>query len=263
MFVLDGQGRPEILGGPGSRKRSEHGLGHLLPPVTDRSSDWYDEWWQLILDMELGLDPESPDWLSQPAVARLTVTSPKEEAAFASYNESLPYTARVRPWNFLLKARPAREQAAVARGLIGAFESNSRIWLTMRWFDRQNPGATFRIRVGDPVPADGAIAVETYGAYLEEFMLHPESKAMAQGERCHPWSRGLLQPRLVRASGIKRIGKEANRLAERPELDEHDTRPIVYEVPGHCSVCGEVLTSPRRRYCSAACKQKAYRARHR
>ena len=54
----------------------------------------------------LGIRHPEPDRFADPAVGRLTVTSPHEEETFRSLNEGLPYADRVRPWNFLMTAHP-------------------------------------------------------------------------------------------------------------------------------------------------------------
>lgn len=50
IFVRRSDGAPLVIGSGDKRKRSEHGLGHLLPPYA-RSPDlsdraWLDEWWE-------------------------------------------------------------------------------------------------------------------------------------------------------------------------------------------------------------------------
>lgn len=119
LFVRD-DGRPQIVGGSEKRKRSEHGLGHLLPPnaqspeVDDQA--WKDRWWEHLLCRELGVADAEPEFFSAPAVGRLTVTSPREEASFGDYNAGKPYPEQVRPWNFLSLAHPTQTERARPAG---------------------------------------------------------------------------------------------------------------------------------------------------
>jgi hypothetical protein len=44
-----------------------------------------------------------------------------------------------------------------------------------------------------------------------------------------PGTRGLLQPATITATGVDRIGKEANRLTEDDLVDGADDQPVLYE----------------------------------
>jgi hypothetical protein len=66
-----------------------------------------------------------------------------------------------------------------------------------------------------------------YGDYFKAYRRHPELEALASdGKPCHTWTRGLLGPREIHASGVFRIGKESNRLSEDP-LPADDEREAV------------------------------------
>src|SRR5439155_2989995 len=105
LFARHGD-RIEILGQSDNRRRSRHGLGHLLPPDEPtpdaKDSTWLDTWWEHLLRLELGLPSEEPDWFNEPLAGRLPVTSASEESAFRTYNASRRYADRVRPFNFLM-----------------------------------------------------------------------------------------------------------------------------------------------------------------
>ncbi len=269
LFVRDCDGRPQIVGGSEKRKRSEHGLGHLLPPnaqspeVDDQA--WKDRWWEHLLCRELGLDDPKPDFFSAPAVGRLTVTSPREEATFRDYNAEKPYAERVRPWNFLCLAHPTQTERARAGGakvLIAPFERDQEKQLAADWIDRGDPKSPpVKIRV-DPTRevVERSVAVLSYGDYFEDYRLHPEAKALApDGQPCHPWTRGPLSPRHVAPSGIARIGKESNRLSETPMPSELDEEAVVeYPGPRACPGCGAEVGG-RRKWCSEACRKRARR----
>ena len=257
----------DIIGRPGKRHRSEHGLGHLLPPgnPNPQSMDrfWIDEWWNRILALELGLPVPEFDWFSQPAAGRLPVSSRREEAAFRRYNGLRAYQDRVRPFNFLMTFHPhrlARERGG--RALVAPFESDRSSWSTLEVIDRSS-GLTFLFQTEDPefvIP--GRIPVQTYGDYFEEYRAHPESKlADADGAPCHQWSQGILQPRHIRAATVVRIGKESSRLTEGQELSEDEGQAAGYGELRRCLECGKQLADPRAKYCKAACKQRAYRRR--
>ncbi len=149
------------------------------------------------------------------------------------------------------------------RSLVAPFESNRQNWDTLQAFDRKSEAA-FRLQTKDPhVAFPGLIPVQTYGDYFDEYRVHPELKlADADGRSCHPWSRGALLPRHVRASAVVRIGKTSERVSETQTSHAEAERAVVYGEPRLCPGCEEkVLTDRRARYCGPACKQRAYRRR--
>jgi hypothetical protein len=261
-FVRGADGRPELTGKAGRRSRSEHGLGHLLPPVaTSEGADWMDTWWEHLLCRELGVEDEPPPWFGQPAVGRITVTSPREERAFREYNAGRTYDERVKPWSFMSVAHPTateRARAGSPRTLIAPFELDAERRKQMEWRDRSaGGGAAYTIRVdSSPEVKTGSVVVQSYGDYFAEYRRHPERKfADPDGKPCHPWSRGKLSPRHVRLDELKRIGKESNRLAETAlpiELDEHAA--VVYREPLLCRGCGDPLLGRQRMWCSETCR---------
>lgn len=271
LFTRDEDHRPQIIGSSDKRKRSEHGLGHLLPPnalgpeVDD--SAWKDRWWEHLLCLELGVPDPEPDFFSLEAVGRLTVTSPREEKTFRAHNDGLPYAERVRPWNFLCMAHPTQTERARKNGrqcLVAPFERDPAKRRTMDWIDRNAPErGTTRIRT-DPLRRieKDSTAVLSYGDYFEEYRLHPEAKALApDGQPCHSWTRGLLQPRHVTPSKIIRIGKESNRLSETAMPLELDEEAVVeYPAPRVCPGCRTTVEG-RRKWCSEACRKRTARRR--
>lgn len=101
--------------------------------------------------------------------------------------------------------------------------------------------------------------MQTYGDYFEEFRRHPESKlADSDGKPCHPWSRGALHPRYVTATSIVRLGKESTRLTTGRPIEEGAQ---LYRERARCGECRKQLADLRARYCSGACRQRAYRKR--
>ena len=128
-------------GEPAIRKRSAHGLGHLLNPKDpDRPDDhWIDETWRAIVREDaLGLLTEEPKWSERPAVSRLGVSSAPMLALFRDLNRGKAYTDQVKPGNFMLAAQVA--DLGHPRGvdpdrfqLVAPFNPDPRQWLKMRW----------------------------------------------------------------------------------------------------------------------------------
>jgi hypothetical protein len=151
LFTRRPDGTPQLVSTAKKKtkkKRSEHGLGHLLPPYArdPEASEpkWLDEWWEHLLYLELGYaDHPEPSWFDHPAVGRLTVTSQRDASAFAAYNAALPYAEQVKPWNFLAIAHPADTERARVNGagsLIAPFERDPIKRLHADWIDRNQPG---------------------------------------------------------------------------------------------------------------------------
>ena len=266
-FKRGERGRPELTGRPGERSRSEHGLGHLMAPVEKSTGDhWMDRWWEHLLCLELGIEDDPPAWFGLPAVGRLTVTSPREERAFRPYNEGRSYDEQVKPWCFMSMAHPITTERArqdAPRCLIAPFERDAERRLMMDWADRAGPaGESYRIRIDDTLEIrEKSIAVQGYGDYFDDYRRHAEAKLLEpDGRPCHPWSRGLLQPRHVELAEVRRIGKESNRLAETAlplELDEHAV--VEYSEPLVCRSCGKDLVGRQRMWCSEACRKRSNR----
>jgi len=271
-FVRSPSGRPIILGDPGELSRSEHGLGHLLSPLQPNpdipDQVWMDRWWEHLLCKELGIEDPEPDWFSDPAVGRIAVTSPREEKAFRSYNQGRSYDEQVTPWCFMLIAHPIRTERARKGGprcLIAPFERDPKKRMELEWHDRGAPrGQTCKIRVDSSLRyLEGSVAVQSFGDYFGEYRRHPEQKMLGpDGKPCRPWTRGLLQPRHVELSDLRRIGKESNRLAETAmplELDEHGV--VEYGEALVCRACGDRLSGRQRTWCSDRCRRRYARKR--
>jgi hypothetical protein len=269
LFIRDLNGRPDLVQSGDKRKRSEHGLGHLLPPnapspdISDR--EWLDDWWQHLLRVELGYPSEEPAWFDAPAVGRMTVTSPRDVATFRAYNATRRYAAQVKPWGFLSLAHPApHERARGVRCLIAPFERDPQRRAAMAWVDRDNSG-TSQIRTSrTPDFIDGTTAVLSYRDYFEHYRQHPESKALDPTDTaaCHPWTRGLLVPWSVRANDQRRVGKESNRLSD-TQLPTEEPDEQVIEYPAatrRCRGCASLVPG-RRRWCSERCRKRASRVR--
>jgi hypothetical protein len=92
--------------------------------------------------------------------------------------------------------------------------------LTLGWLDRDRPDLPLRrVRTQDPHEIrEDSIAVLSYGDYFDNYRIHPEAKTLdpTDGQPCHPWTRGLVDPWHITATGLTRIGKESNRLTDHP-----------------------------------------------
>lgn len=122
--------------------------------------------------VELGVDDEPPEWFDEPAVGRLTVTSPHDLAAFKTYNRGRPYSDQVKPWNFLAMAHPTdreRGRDGGPRSLVATFERDPGKRRSVNWADRSNAALAARpIRTDrqDFVLGD-SFAVMSYGDYFD------------------------------------------------------------------------------------------------
>jgi hypothetical protein len=262
LFNLDEDGQPRLVGKPGSRRRSEHGLGHLiLPHHLDQPGVAIDEFWTHLIATELGLDRPEPDYFGQPAIGRLTVTSQSDQNAFKTYNQDKPYPDQIRPWHFLSIAHPdPLERARLGiRCLIGPYRRDLDELAAQEWIDRGNPDRSYRLRLDNPYEiSDDTIAAQTIRDYFDSYRHHSDPKMLGpDGDRCHPWTRGLLQPHHVTATSLLRIGKESN-----PLLDPNDPTPqeptIEYR-PLLCMGCGRPLRGQQRKWHSDACRKRTAR----
>jgi hypothetical protein len=129
--------------------------------------------------------------------------------------------------------------------------------------DRSQPGDPTRppvaIRTGDErFPIPGTVVVQSYRDVYTDYRQHPETKAAtAIGDPVLPGTRGLLAPATITATGVDRIGKEANRLTEDDLADGDDDEPVLYTART-CRGCDAPVVG-RRQWCSDACRKRATR----
>jgi hypothetical protein len=195
------------------RKRSEHGLGHLLGP-THAVADWIDEFWRYVLCRELGLSCDEPDWLDEAILTRFTVSGATLRHWFDRVNEGRRYADQIKPGNFLLVAHPhpfggtALPFAPYQRGV----ESEQ-----VPWYDRATGEPIAITTRFDGTHTPGVVAVKSYRDHLANFLARPESKSAGpSGEPVGLRTRGVLQRRHVRGLWPPLlVGKETNRLDDR------------------------------------------------
>ena len=219
------------------RKRSEHGLGHLLNPThpDDESRDWITRAWQDETRRTLGraTGPE-PAWLDRPALTRTTISTPRLRRAFANLNENLAYPEQVKPFNFLLIAHVAPLGHPPGADpnrflLVAPYNPDPRQWKKLRWTNAYQPGSSYRITTTGQ-PSEKVVRVTTYRDVLNEYRTHLESKSLGpDGTSCDRETVGLLKRRPVRATTITHIGKEANRLEDRQAGLVHDPDEVLNE----------------------------------
>jgi hypothetical protein len=103
-LIPDGNGGTKII----IRKKSDHGLGHLMSPVRgDKQTDWINEVWKYHISREHGQQKQyqEPDWFNQPAFARLAISKPSIYKLL-NRDRNKPYGEQVKPFNFLRVAYP-------------------------------------------------------------------------------------------------------------------------------------------------------------
>jgi hypothetical protein len=204
------------------RKASEHGLGLYRTPM-ERDPGWTCPWarwvdtvWRRTIAQVRGEDPgPCPGWFTLPAVSQTSVSTPNVAAPFARWNAARPYREQVRPFGFLLvgHADPLARPVPGHVTPVAPYTSVPGEYLGASWFDRRD-GSPLCVTT-DERPSRGSIRLHTYRDVVREYRLHPESKSgHPDGRRGNRGSVGLL-PRLhVRATWVRHIGKESNRLEE-------------------------------------------------
>ena len=165
----------------------------------------------------LGLPTQPLAIGGQPAVGRVTVSSPAVIKPLANLNDGKAYPDQIKPFNFLLTCHVSplgHPKGADPQQfhLIAPYNSNAGHWLRMDWID-QYTGNSYRISTTCEGGTTRSDRVKTYGDVLREFEHHPESKcADASGKPCGKQSIGLLQRRHIQIDHVRFIDKESNQL---------------------------------------------------
>jgi len=215
---------------PHIAKRSEHGLGRYLDPLSpqqDRRDDkgnriWISEAWEWILLSHEKPEVPPPDWAARPALSRITVSSPLLLRPFAAFNRNKAWQDQIKPFNFLLVATidpfgyPPDVDATRFR-LTAPYNDNPDEWPTLPWrnlYDPDGPNYRLTTNFGEPPHAHLAVA-KSCGQVLREYRAHPEHKFNgSNSEPCAAGTQGVLTRRSVHHAHLVYIGKEANRLDE-------------------------------------------------
>jgi hypothetical protein len=242
LFNVGDDGQPVL------RKASAHGLGHIrapydkknpsafIPPPSVKLSKlgvelWQHDLWWRIAQAALSDRPDEVDLdfhpaLAQPAVSRYAATTPKLLAWFKAYNLNLPYARKVKPFGFLLALFADRSYAPDSGGVaVGDMpprrRKRPRLPRPVAPFDKDHAKAilkAFDRETPQPVPA---AALRTVRGVISEYTVHSESKFW-NGKGI---ATGTTRRRHIRVTGIRHIGKEANRWEEQRfvGLDEEPT----------------------------------------
>jgi hypothetical protein len=228
------------------RRCSEHGLGHLLDPTRQPTTnpkadttrvaelelvaedgaeaeeetglrEWICDGWAWMIGDALGRSRTLPAWAAKPAVAQITASTPRVLDAFRGNVQG--YDDRIKPFNFLLAAHVDRLRlTSVPVGqpfhLVAPYSSDPQQWLAMTWFDRYS-GKPYPITTDDIAVV--SVRVKSFVDILSEHRFRVERKSLApDGGIVRRTTAGLLQRRPVRMLSITYIGKESNLLSERP-----------------------------------------------
>jgi hypothetical protein len=267
LYSLDQRGSPHICISKEGKHRSEHGLGHVLPPLgIEDDTDWITATWEHLLALEHGQNPSEPIWFDQPTFGQITITNPHDDRLFDTFNANRPYPKRIRPFGFALTAyrnSNERQQHPNDGLLITAYTRHLPTAMTAQWMLRNAPErGTFAICTEHSafvIPE--TLGVQTFRDLTSEYAQHPERKSAGPDEQpCQPWTRGMMQPRNIEATTVERIGKEANRyLADGDPITQPGERTVEYHNAPKCKWCGRSLVGRQRDWCSDTCRKQRSR----
>jgi len=197
-------------------KASEHGLGYLYPPKSEFNEqadapDWVVELWEYILHEAEFLPAKIPSWFDEPAMMRLTVTTPQVLKPLLRLQRRIPFSKRTKPYNFVLCPILNRFLLAALEKpmtLITPFTNDPEKLRRQEWVNIHDGKIYSKL----PVPVD------TFGDIAEEFCIHRENKSRApDGSPCDFHTRGLLKRTQIECTGIVTHGKETDRQWEQGE----------------------------------------------
>jgi hypothetical protein len=232
LFNLTSHGAPVI------RKASAHGLGHWLPPYSDKQAPtsfskpaielkrvkrWEHDLWhrvvtRALVEAETNFNPAAHRAFDKPVASRYHAVTPSILRWFDNYNKITSTAKQVGPFNFLLSfqahafagdaeldSAPRRGRGRKGKGTSGVLRpvapyNQDPLVAARSCFDRETGK---RVRIDD---------LATYREALAQYHLFPENKFWNARHRDH----GITGRRHVRISvtDIHYIGKEANELEE-------------------------------------------------
>jgi len=230
LFNIE-KGRPII------RKASAHGLGHLVapydetkpaegtpPPKCDLKKAgvhlWQHDLWCMIAKAAIDGQPDKINLnfhpaLKQPAARQYSATTPRYLRWFDEYNESRPYSKKVKPFGFvtLFSARSLAETSSEKAELrpVAPYD-RSPTKAARNAFDRDT---------GKCVPSR---LLKSYEDALAQYHLHPEDKF----ENGDFLDRGTTVRRHVHVKDIEYIGKESNKWEDQFHLGFDPDEEIRY-----------------------------------
>ena len=235
LFNLDRDGKPIV------RKASAHGLGHYVAPYgneeevrAERKAGvrlWEEDVWKAIITAALGDTPQivGYSWrpeMNEPARSRYSATRPTVLSWFDKFNKGRPYSAQVRPFNFMLSFYARRQEDLVAADA-GRFWNdklgeirpvapygNDLAKVLPRIFDRSTKSA-------DHVDPEW---LRTVADVLRDYHRQPEHKFLGGGWIEH----GILRRRHIFADWIEDIGKESDGWEEDDARSEDQESIVLY-----------------------------------
>jgi hypothetical protein len=241
LYLKDAAGRPVLLRkgiNNHDDRWSEHGLGHLLNPTDPESDDreWIAQIWLDMISRAEGILVPELSFENQPAVGRISVTSPALMRPLAALNDGRIYADKIKPFNFLVTCHvkafghPSGADPEHFH-LIAPYQADPRQWLKIKWID-QYSGKRYSITTDTDHGSRKAARVKMYGEVAREYEFHPESKcADADGNVCEKSTVGLLQRRHVHIDLVKYIGKESNSLEDVEAGLIHSEHGVYTEYP--------------------------------
>lgn len=195
--------------------------------------------WEGIVTEELGLAYGWPRWLKQPAIGRVTISSPHLLAPFSSFNRGKAYLDQITPFTFLLSAHVAPfghpEGVDPKRfHLFAPYTSDPDQWLKLSWIDAHSKNQ-YRISTTVLSGSEFTVRVKTIGEVLAQYRHHPEAKSLgSNGKPCGSKTVGVLARRPVIALYLTHIGKESNRLEDVEARFVHDLDEVSTEYRDTC-----------------------------
>ena len=223
-------------------KRSEHGLGLYLNPLaasatprnqdwipledrdsdSDKKPDWISEVWEYIVRTEiLRQDVPEPEWFSYPAMTVLPVRTRHVWETLKEFNADQGYYSQIVPFNFHLAVHASAGESREPLRLIAPFTNDSASWLKLTYVDihtRKQYRITTDVDSEARFDDSRLILVKPYGEIIRRYICHPEDKYDSRsGGKCKPYTRGVLQPCHIIASGYELITKDATSLSSPDE----------------------------------------------
>lgn len=191
------------------RKKSDHGLGHLKPPV-ENAVNWINDIWLYILNkVYKKTDSIKPTWWNTYAMGQYTLSKPNVYKLFDKVNKNKDYKKKIKPYNFcsVWYTDKLFSDCTIISPYVKPEDFNK---ISDSLIDRTNGEA---IDLFDLSDGNGNYSIKTYGEIIEAYMYHPESKfSTNKNEQCTKDYCGLLQRSAINADKIIQIGKEITEL---------------------------------------------------
>lgn len=178
----------------------------LTPQKQSEPVDWLHEAWHWILEGEIAAPRPAPPWLANPAMMRMTVSTPVL-GILKGFTQ--PFNFVHVPLLFPNLFPPGRDPSNF--GLVLPFSKHRDRWLYSNAWDTHS-GEEYSIRLLGTETDAGRVEMKCYGNILGAYREHPEAKFLGHGGNpCNSLTRGLLTRRHIIAGHHRYIGKETSR----------------------------------------------------